>query len=84
VQLPVDPDVIAALEAVVDREPANLALGVHLASLLLDAGRHEEALRRCRAVLAIAPADPAAREIEARAGHELPPRLRLLGPDDVA
>jgi predicted Zn-dependent protease len=74
--VPVDPDVIAALEMVVDREPANLPLGVHLASLLLDAGRPEDALRRCNAVLERAPADPAARELAARATRR--PRLRLL------
>ena len=67
--MPADPDVIAALERVVDREPGNLALGVHLAKLLLDASRPEEALRRCRAVLASAPADPQARALAIRAAE---------------
>jgi predicted Zn-dependent protease len=63
----VDPDVIAALEAVVDREPGNLPLTLHLAELLLEDGRTDEALRRCDAVLAIAPADPLTRRLRQRA-----------------
>ena len=77
--MPVDPDVISALEAVVDREPGNLALGVHLASLLLDAGRPEDALRRCRTVLERAPADPAARATADQAARAAGrPHLRLV------
>jgi predicted Zn-dependent protease len=73
-----DPDVIAALEAVVDREPANLPLTLHLAGLLLEEGRTAEALRRCRAVLAVAPADPGALELQARAIGSSQPGLRLV------
>jgi predicted Zn-dependent protease len=65
--VPADPDVIAALEAVVDREPANLPLTLHLAELLLDSGRPADALRRSRTILARAPADPGALDVEARA-----------------
>jgi predicted Zn-dependent protease len=65
--MPVDPDVIAALEAVVDREPANLALALHLGELLLDAGRPADALAQSRRVLERAPADPSALELERRA-----------------
>jgi predicted Zn-dependent protease len=65
----VDPDVISALEAIVDREPTNLALGIHLASLLLQASRPADALTRSRAVLERAPADPFARALAIRAAE---------------
>jgi thioredoxin-like negative regulator of GroEL len=72
----VDPDVIDALQDVVEREPQRLALGVHLAHLLLDAGRPREALDRIVAVLAVAPADPAALALRDEAA-----RLVTTGPD---
>jgi len=65
--MPVDPDVIAALEAVVAREPANLPLTLHLGELLLDAGRPEDALAQSRQVLERAPADPSALALARRA-----------------
>ncbi len=81
----VDPDVIDALQEVVEREPARLALGVHLAQLLLDAGRPREALDRVVAVLAVAPADPAAIALRDEASRLVtegtdpaPPDLRIL------
>ena len=77
----VDPDVIAALERVVDREPEHVSLTLHLAALLLHAGRPADALHRARAVLAAAPADPTALELEDRALGALRagrPGLRLV------
>jgi predicted Zn-dependent protease len=78
----VDPDVIDALQEVVDREPARLALGVHLAQLLLDADRPREALDRIVAVLAVAPADPAALALREEAARRIveppPPDLRVV------
>jgi SpoVK/Ycf46/Vps4 family AAA+-type ATPase len=65
----VDPSVIAALEAAVDADPSNAPLTVHLAGLLLDAGRPAEALARCQEALAHAPADPALLEAAARAAR---------------
>jgi thioredoxin-like negative regulator of GroEL len=82
--VPVDPDVIAALEAVVAREPGNLALGLHLASLLLDAGRADAALEHSRRVLSLAPADRTALDLAGRAAAAADPpgrrprALRLL------
>jgi hypothetical protein len=73
----VDPSVIAALEAAVDADPSNAPLTVHLAGLLLDASRPAEALVRCQAALAHAPADPALLEAAApaaRAAKEPPPQ----------
>jgi predicted Zn-dependent protease len=76
----VDPDVIAALETVVEREPKNLALTLHLAGILLDEGRPADALRHARRILRTAPADPGALELESRASALLDARtsLRLL------
>jgi predicted Zn-dependent protease len=78
--VPVDPDVIVALEAVVEREPGNLALSLHLAGLLLDDGRPADALRHARRILQTAPADKGAQELEQRATALLDARrsLRLL------
>jgi cytochrome c-type biogenesis protein CcmH/NrfG len=77
-----DPDVIAALQQVVGREPDNLPLTLHLATLMLDAGRHGEAARLARRVLEVAPADPGALEVEARASAAARGPLRLLRPLD--
>jgi SpoVK/Ycf46/Vps4 family AAA+-type ATPase len=49
--MPVDPEVIIALEAAVTSDPSNHALRVHLASLLLDAERDSDALAHATAVL---------------------------------
>jgi predicted Zn-dependent protease len=78
--VPVDPDVIVALETVVEREPKNLALTLHLAGILLDEGRPADALRHARRILETAPADPGALELESRASALLDARasLRLL------
>jgi predicted Zn-dependent protease len=73
-----DPDVIAALQSVVDREPENLPLRLHLGQLLLDAGRARDALEQARRVLEHAPADRSAVELEARAAAALGGGLRLV------
>jgi len=53
--MPNDDGVVAALEGALERDPGNTALAVHLAELLLVAGRPAEALARCREVLAREP-----------------------------
>jgi SpoVK/Ycf46/Vps4 family AAA+-type ATPase len=68
----VDPSVIAALEAAVDADPSNAALTAHLAGLLLEAGRAEDALERCKAGLAHAPEDAALLDAAERAAKVLP------------
>ncbi len=50
-----DPEVIRAIEASVSTEPDNVALRMHLAGLLIDAGRLEEALVHVEAVLHLEP-----------------------------
>lgn len=77
-----DPDVIAALEVALERDPGNLALAVHLAELLLQADSPDEALARAESVLAVAPVDPAALQLRDRAARLVaepaPPGLRVL------
>ncbi|MDQ4091558.1 MAG: ATP-binding protein [Actinomycetota bacterium] len=58
-----DPDVIAVMEAAVAAAPGNAALRVHLATLLLDAGRAEDALEHATAALATQPDNLDALEI---------------------
>lgn len=53
----VDPSVIAAIEAAIDRDPGNIALRSHLAGLRLRSGDHEGALADARVVLVSAPDD---------------------------
>ena len=65
--MPNDDGVVAALEGALERDPDNAALAVHLAELLLDAGRPGDALRHCRAVLARDPAHAGALDVAARA-----------------
>lgn len=47
----IDPSVIAAVQAAVDADPRNVALRAHFVSLLAEAGRFEEVLRHCAAIL---------------------------------
>ncbi len=67
--MPVDPSVIAALEAAVAAAPENAALRLHLAGLLLDAGRSADALTEAAAVLAREPANIEALGLAARAAE---------------
>ncbi len=52
-----DPSVIQAIEAALAAAPDNRALRLHLAQLLADAGRNDEALEHCNHLLEDAPAD---------------------------
>lgn len=53
----VDPAVVQAIENAVAADPDNVSLRVHLAQLLVDAGRSDDALRHARVALASQPAD---------------------------
>jgi AAA+ superfamily predicted ATPase len=65
---PVSEDaVISSLSAAVEASPADVPLRVHLAELLLAAGRIDEAVRHAAAALAVDPAAASAREVMARA-----------------
>ncbi len=63
-----DPEVIRAIEAAVEADPDNSALRVHLAGLLMDAGRPAEAIEYLEAVLRAKPDDVEALGLAARAG----------------
>jgi len=67
--VPVDPSVIAALEAAAAAAPDNNALLLHLAGLLLEADRPADALTASAAVLARDPANVEALGVAARAAE---------------
>jgi len=84
--MPVDPELLAGLRAAVEAVPDNLALRLHVATLLLDAGRPAESLEHSSAVLALDPGQRQAAELIDRATAALPdmpfppPHPRLAGP----
>ena len=49
--MPTDPSIIPAIAAAVEGSPDNVPLRLHLATLLLDAGRSAEALEQCAVIL---------------------------------
>ena len=49
--MPTDPSIIPAIAAAVEGSPDNSPLRLHLATLLLDAGRPAEALEQCAVIL---------------------------------
>jgi SpoVK/Ycf46/Vps4 family AAA+-type ATPase len=51
----IDPSVIGAIEAAVKADPENAELRLHLVTLLLKAGRAQEALEHCQKILAARP-----------------------------
>jgi AAA+ superfamily predicted ATPase len=70
--MPVDPELLAGLRAAVEAVPDNLALRLHVANLLLEAGRPAESLEHSSAVLALVPGQHEAVELAGRAAAALP------------
>jgi AAA+ superfamily predicted ATPase len=70
--MPVDPELLAGLRAAVEAVPDNLALRLHVAALLLEAGRPAESLGHSSAVLALVPGQRQAIELVDRATAALP------------
>jgi SpoVK/Ycf46/Vps4 family AAA+-type ATPase len=70
--MPVDPELLAGLRAAVEAVPDNLALRLHVAALLLEAGRPAESLEHSSAVLALVPGQRDAVELAQRATGALP------------
>ena len=62
-----DDPVIAALQRAVDAAPDDVDLRLHLAEMLLDAGRPDEAVTEVGSVLGAQPSHPRARALMARA-----------------
>ena len=65
--MPVDPELLAGLRAAVEAVPDNLALRLHVATVLLEAGRPAESLEHSSAVLALHPGQREATELARRA-----------------
>jgi SpoVK/Ycf46/Vps4 family AAA+-type ATPase len=62
--VPVSDDaLISSLSAAVDASPQDVPLRVHLASLLVTAGRNDEAVRHAATALSLDPTSEAAREV---------------------
>jgi SpoVK/Ycf46/Vps4 family AAA+-type ATPase len=70
--MPVDPELLAGLRAAVEAVPDNLALRLHVATLLLEAGQPAESLEHSSAVLALVPGQREAAELVERATRALP------------
>lgn len=77
--MPIDPTVIAVLLSAIERDPENFALRLHLVSLLLDAGRMDEALRHCGVILTSQPDNIEALTYAARAAEALGDLKRAEG-----
>ena len=71
--------VIAALRAAVEADPGNHAVRLHLAGLLLDAGRVDEGLLEATTVLAATPDDVTALRLAARAADAAGEPARAAG-----
>jgi SpoVK/Ycf46/Vps4 family AAA+-type ATPase len=69
--MPVDPTVIAALEAAVSAAPDNDALRVHLAEMLFHAGQFDDALGHAGVVIGRSPIDVSALRVGAQAADGL-------------
>ena len=67
--MPATPDVLQALDEAVAAAPANGPLRLHLAQLLLEAGRPADALSHCQIVLTQGPDDRAALRIAEEAAR---------------
>jgi SpoVK/Ycf46/Vps4 family AAA+-type ATPase len=65
-----DPGVIQAIADAVERDPGNNGLRLHLARLLLDAGRPAEALIQSQQVMSSEPANLEALELGAKAARD--------------
>ncbi|MFD8381486.1 ATP-binding protein [Streptomyces sp. NPDC059679] len=74
-----DSPLIQSLRAAVAAAPGDVPLRLHLAELLLTAGRHDSAVAEVAVALQHAPGDPQARELMARA-MGAPPQPRQSAP----
>ena len=67
----IDPAVLASIEKLVEHDPSNLPLRLHLAGLLLDADQAPEAQSHIAVVLAAEPAHESALALAARAADAM-------------
>jgi predicted Zn-dependent protease len=77
--MPLDPRILDPIAEAVQRTPHNLHLRLHLASLLLEVGRAEQAVRHCRAVLEMSPEQLEALELLSEALAAIGDEARAQG-----
>ncbi len=75
----VDPVVLRSIATLVEQDPSNVALRLHLSELLLSAGQAAEALSHAAAVLAAQPDHPRALELAASAADAAGETVRADG-----
>jgi SpoVK/Ycf46/Vps4 family AAA+-type ATPase len=69
--MPIDPTVIAALLSAIEKDPENVALRLHLVSLLFGSGQMDETLKHCAVILTSQPDHTEALDYAARAAEAL-------------
>jgi SpoVK/Ycf46/Vps4 family AAA+-type ATPase len=69
-----DDALISSLGVAVSASPDDVPLRLHLADLLIAAGRHDEAVQHAAAALGVEPASQAARDVMQRAMSPQPPQ----------
>jgi AAA+ superfamily predicted ATPase len=72
-RMPTDPTLLASLRKAVDAAPDDVPLRLHLATLLVEAGRRDEGIREVGAILQRDPANAAALALITGAGPDLAP-----------
>jgi AAA+ superfamily predicted ATPase len=77
--MPIDPTVIAALLAAIEKDQENAALRLHLVSLLFDSGQMNETLKHCAVILASQPDHIEALDYSARAAEAVGDAKRAEG-----
>ncbi len=77
--MPVDPTVITVLLTAIEQDPENIALRLHLVSLLFDSGEMSEALKHCSVILTSQPDQPEALRYAALAAESLGQTKRAEG-----
>src|SRR5262249_29996513 len=79
VGMPIDPSVIDVMLSAVGKDPENVALRLHLVSLLFDSGQMDEALKHCAVILTSQPDHTGALGYAARAAEVLGDSKRAEG-----
>ena len=77
--MPTDPSIIAAIAAAVQASPESIPLRLHLATLLLDGGRPQDALEQCTLILAREPDHREALRKAAEAAFQSGDTIRAVG-----
>jgi SpoVK/Ycf46/Vps4 family AAA+-type ATPase len=77
--MPIDPTVIAVLLSAIEQDPENIALRLHLVSLLFDSGQMDESLKHCTVILTSQPDQTEALDYAARAAEAVGDSKRAEG-----